>query len=100
MLKFAAALAWGAALMSSAALAQTDTVQTDTVQTDTVQTDTMQTACGNTIIATEPNGAVLRYHFNADRSFDVVLSDGRDAPGAYQIANGRICLTYARAPRR
>jgi len=79
MLKFAA-LALGAALMTSAAIAQTDT---------------MQTAYGNTVVVTEPNGAVLRYHFNADHSFDVVLADGRDAPGTYQIANGQICLSYA-----
>jgi hypothetical protein len=80
MLKFAAALAVSAACMTSSAFADTDT---------------MQTAYGNTVVVTEPSGAVLRYHFNADHSFDVVLADGRDAPGTYQIANGQICLSYA-----
>lgn len=80
MLKIAAALALSAALMTGAAFADPDT---------------MQTAYGNTVVVTEASGAVLRYHFNADHSFDVVLPDGRDAPGVYQIANGQICLTYA-----
>lgn len=79
MLKFAAALAVGAILMTGAALAQTDT---------------MQTAYGNTVVVTEPNGAVYRYHFNADHSFDLVTPDGHTVPGAYQIANGQICLSY------
>jgi hypothetical protein len=80
MLKFAAALAMSAALMMGAAVAQTDT---------------MQTAYGNTVVVTEPSGAVVRYHFNADHSFDVVTPDGHTVPGTYQIANGQICLTYA-----
>ena len=80
MLKIAAAFGLGAALMTGAAFADPDT---------------MQTAYGNTVVVTEPSGAVLRYHFNADHTFDVALPDGRNVPGAYQIANGQICLTYA-----
>lgn len=79
MLKFAA-LALSAGFMTSAAFAQTDT---------------MQTAYGNTIVVTEPSGSVVRYHFNADHTFDVLTPDGHTVPGAYQIANGQICLTYA-----
>ena len=80
MLKFAAASIVGACLVVGAASAETDT---------------MQTAYGNTVVVTEPSGSVLRYHFNADHSFDVVMPDGHDVPGTYQIANGQICLTYA-----
>lgn len=80
MRRFTAAFALGACLMASTAVAETDT---------------MQTAYGNTVVVTEPSGAVLRYHFNADHTFDVALPDGRDVPGTYQIANGQICLTYA-----
>src|SRR5690349_560652 len=80
MLKFAAAFAVSAAFMTSAAFAQIDT---------------MQTAYGNTVVVTEPSGSVLRYHFNADHTFDVALPDGHNVPGTYQIANGEICLTYA-----
>jgi len=79
MLKFAAALAMSAALMTGAAVAQTDT---------------MQTAYRNTVIVTEPSGSVLRYHFNADHTFDVVTPDGHTVPGTYQIDGGQICLTY------
>ncbi len=80
MLKIAAAFTLSAALITGAAFADPDT---------------MQTAYGNTVIVTEASGAVLRYHFNADHSFDVALPDGRDVPGVYEIANGQICLTYA-----
>jgi hypothetical protein len=79
MLKFAAAFAACAALMSSAAFAQTDT---------------MQTAYGNTVVVTEPSGSVLRYHFNADHTFDVALPDGHTVPGTYAINGGQICLSY------
>ena len=58
------------------------------------QADSMQTAYGNTVVVTEPNGTIYRYHFNADRSFDMVAPDGHTVPGTYQIASGQICLTY------
>ena len=80
MLKFAAALAISAACITGAAFAQTDT---------------MQTAYGNTVVVTEPSGAVVRYHFNADHTFDVVTPDGHTVPGTYAINGGQICLMYA-----
>lgn len=79
MLKFAAALAISAVAVTGAALAQTDT---------------MQTAYGNTVVVTESGGLVLRYHFNADHTFDVVTPDGQTVPGTYAINGGQICLTY------
>jgi len=79
MLKFAAALAMSAAFMTSAAFAQTDT---------------MQTAYGNTVVVTEPSGSVLRYHFNADHTFDVVTPHDVTVTGTYVINGGQICLTY------
>ena len=80
MLKFAAAFAMSAAFMTSAALAQTDT---------------MQTAYGNTVVVTEPSGAVVRYHFNADGTFELIGPDNQPVNGTYSIANGQICLTPA-----
>ena len=79
MLKIAAAFGLSAALMTGVAFADPDT---------------MQTAYGNTVVVTEEGGVVLRYHFNADHTFDVALPDGHAAAGTYQIANGQICLTY------
>jgi hypothetical protein len=55
--------------------------------------DSMRNAYGNTFVVTQANGAVVRYHFNADATFDVVTADGHTTPGTYQIANGQICLT-------
>ena|SRR5690242_10943629 len=79
MLRIAAALGFSAALIAGAAFADPDT---------------MQTAYGNTVVVTEEGGVVLRYHFNADHTFDVALPDGHAVAGTYQIANGQICLTY------
>jgi hypothetical protein len=79
MLRFTAAFALGACFLMGAAFAETDT---------------MQTAYGNTVVVTEPDGSVLRYHFNADHTFDVVTSHGVTVPGTYQISGGQICLTY------
>jgi hypothetical protein len=58
-------------------------------------TDTgmMHSAFGNTVVVTEPSGAIYRYHFNADGSFDVVTPD-RTINGTYTVANGQICVTY------
>ena len=78
MKKFVATLAFGAALMTGAAFA-----------------DTMQNAHGNTIVITYPNGASAHYLFNADNTFEIHAPDGSHVSGTYQVADGQICLTPA-----
>lgn len=77
MKKFAAALGLSVALFAGAASGE----------------DMMQSAYANTLAVTLANGAIVRYHFNADGSFDVVAPDGSTTTGAYAVANGQICLT-------
>ena len=57
--------------------------------------DTVQNAYGNTIVVTEANGVVVRYHFNADGSFELIGPDNQPVHGSYAVANGQICLTPA-----
>ena len=76
MKTFAAVLAVAMALSAGVASAQ----------------DMMQSAYGNTIVVTSERGTV-RYHFNADGSFDFVTPDNHTVTGAYTVANGQICLT-------
>jgi hypothetical protein len=77
MKKFAAALALGLAL--AAGNASADAI--------------MQSAYDNTIVVTAPSGVVLRYHFNADGTYDFVTPDAHTVPGTYTVADGQICLT-------
>src|SRR5262249_39256038 len=76
MKKFAVALALGM-MAAGAAFAQ----------------PMMQNAFGNTIVVTEPSGAVVRYHFNADNTFDLVAPNGQTVAGTYRVDGGQICLT-------
>lgn len=57
--------------------------------------DTMESSYGNTVVVTYPNGAVARYHFNADNTFSVTLPDGSTSQGAYAINGDQICFTQA-----
>lgn len=61
--------------------------------------DPMANAYANTFVVTEPSGAVLRYHFNADHTFDVAMPDGQAASGTYALANNQICLTFQGRPQ-
>lgn len=81
MKKFAAVLAFGMAL-SGAAFA-----------------DTLANAAGNTFVITYANGAQARYHFNADNTFAAQAPDGSHVQGAYELANGQLCLTPAGGER-
>lgn len=76
MKKFAAALALGAVLSAGASFA-----------------DTMANAYENTVVITLADGAVVRYHFNADNSFVLHAPDGSVVNGAYEVAGDQICLT-------
>jgi hypothetical protein len=82
MKKLAAAFVLGAVLASGAAFA-----------------DTLQNGYGNTFVVTTANGAVLRYHFNADNTFALHAPDGSHVSGTYEIANGQLCITPAGGER-
>jgi hypothetical protein len=82
MKKLAAALAIGVIMVGGAAFA-----------------DTMQNGYGNTFVVTTANGAVLRYQFNADNTFAMTAPDGSQVSGAYEVANGQICITPAGGER-
>jgi hypothetical protein len=56
-------------------------------------TPLMANAAGNTYVVTTADGAVVRYHFNDDGSFDYVTPDNHTVHGTYTVANGQICLT-------
>ncbi len=82
MKKFAAMVAFGLALSTGAAFA-----------------DTMANAFGNTVVVTYPNGAQARYHFNADNTFGIHAPDGSHVHGTYELADGQLCLTPAGGER-
>ena len=82
MKKFAAIVAFGLALSTGAAFA-----------------DTMANAFGNTVVVTYPNGAQARYHFNADNTFGIHAPDGSHVHGTYELAGGQLCLTPAGGDR-
>lgn len=81
MKKFAAILAFGVALASGAAFA-----------------DTMANAAGNTFVVTYANGAQARYHFNADNTFEAHAPNGH-VTGTYELTGGQLCLTPAGGER-
>jgi hypothetical protein len=76
MKRIVAALAFATALSAGAAFA-----------------DTVQNGYGNTFVITTADGAVIRYHFNADNTFTLFAPDGSQVAGAYEVANGQICIT-------
>jgi len=61
--------------------------------------DTMQNAVGNTLVVTTASGAVVRYRFNAAGSYAATLPDGSAGSGAWEVADGQICLTPAGGAR-
>ncbi|HRK63440.1 MAG TPA: hypothetical protein PLN53_03550 [Terricaulis sp.] len=75
MKKFVAALAFGLALAGAA------------------QAQSIDNAFGNTVVVTLQNGASLRYHFNADRTFTLHAPDGTAHNGTWEIAGDQLCLT-------
>ena len=80
MKKFAVALAFGL-LSAGAAFA-----------------DTIANAAENTFVVTYANGAVARYHFNADNTFGAHTPNGH-VHGTYELAGGQLCLTPAGGER-
>ncbi len=57
--------------------------------------DTLENAAGNTVNVTNSEGATVRYHFDADHSFMMMLPDNQMVMGAWSVADGQICLTPA-----
>lgn len=47
---------------------------------------------GNTFVVTYANGAVARYHFNADNTFMAHAPNGHIS-GTYEVTGGQLCLT-------
>lgn len=47
-----------------------------TMMASVVLADTIEAAIGNTVVVSYADGAVVRYHFNADHSFNARWSDG------------------------
>jgi len=75
MKKFAAALAFAAALSAGAAFA-----------------GPMDNTFGNTVVVTYASGAQARYHFNADGTFTGVAPGGSTIRGNWTAADGQLCL--------
>jgi hypothetical protein len=75
MRKFAAVLAFGVALSSGAAFA-----------------DTIQNGYGNTFVVTNAQGQVARYMFNEDGTFTGVAPGGSTMAGTYTVADGQLCM--------
>jgi len=75
MKRFIAAMAFGLAFAGAA------------------QAQSIENAYGNTVVVTLQNGASLRYHFNADRTFTLHAPDGTAHSGTWEIAGDQLCLT-------
>ncbi len=75
MKKFIAALAFGLAFAGVA------------------QAQSIDNAFGNTVVVTLQNGASLRYHFNADRTFTLFAPDNTSQSGTWEITGNQLCLT-------
>lgn len=72
---FAAALA-GAALFGAVAAA-----------------DTIANSFGNTLTTTGADGVTVRWHFNADNTYSMVLPDGTTGAGTWTQSPGQVCVT-------
>lgn len=62
--------------------------------------ETIANSYGNTVVVTYPNGATARYFFNADNTFTATMPDGASIAGAFELANGQVCLTPAGGERQ
>jgi hypothetical protein len=56
------------------------------------QAGTIENAYANTIIVTQPDGVVMRYHFNEDARFTVTAPDGTEVSGDYWVRGAELCL--------
>lgn len=75
MKKFAAVLAFGVAMVSGAAFA-----------------DTIQNGYGNTFVVTNAAGQESRYQFNQDGTFTGTAPGGSAMAGTYSVTDGQLCM--------
>jgi hypothetical protein len=75
MKKFAAVLAFGAALIGGGAFA-----------------DTIENGYGNTFVITNAAGQISRYQFNEDGTFTGLAPGGSTMAGRYTAADGQLCF--------
>ena len=47
----------------------------------------------NTFVVTEANGAVVRYHFNSNGTWDAATADGHAMSGTFAVQGDQICMT-------
>lgn len=75
MKKIVAVLAFGVAMMSGAAFA-----------------DTIQNGYGNTFVVTNAAGQESRYQFNEDGTFTGTAPGGSAMAGTYSVTDGQLCM--------
>lgn len=56
-------------------------------------------AFGNTVNVTLENGAVVRYHFNADHTYAMYTPDGAQVSGTWEESGDQVCTTPAGGAR-
>ncbi|MES1197196.1 MAG: hypothetical protein ABUL55_01100 [Pseudomonadota bacterium] len=54
--------------------------------------DAMQGAYGNTVVVTEPSGAVIRYYFEPDGTFTASAPNDVTLRGRYEVAGDQLCF--------
>lgn len=54
---------------------------------------TIEASFGNTLSATDANGAVTRYYFNADHTYAMTLPNGTRIEGTWEADAQQTCLT-------
>ncbi|MGE0045255.1 MAG: hypothetical protein AB7J28_03665 [Hyphomonadaceae bacterium] len=54
---------------------------------------TIENAVGNTITVTTPDGAQVRYHFEADGTFTAHMADNSTVSGTWANQDENVCLT-------
>jgi hypothetical protein len=47
----------------------------------------------NTFVVTDAHGAVARYHFNSNGTWDAATADGHAMAGTFAVQGGQLCMT-------
>jgi hypothetical protein len=55
--------------------------------------DTMTNLFGNTVTTTGADGVTLRWAFNQDNTYTVILPDGATGTGTWAIEGDQLCVT-------
>jgi len=56
---------------------------------------TIENSFGNTLNVQPEGSPALRFHFNADNTYAMVLPDNTSVTGTWAMTNGQLCLTPA-----